>query len=109
MKFATLVVLALACLPVLAQQPSANPTALPAPPKTEAAPSISPDHRADFFKRQLVANQAQMALQKAQEDLSAAVQELVKDCGEKYSPQMDSKTGDPVCQLKPTPPAKSAH
>ena len=57
-------------------------------PKPEPAPAITDAHRAQFFKAQLQINQAQAAMTAAQQTMQAAVTDLSKDCGEKFTPQM---------------------
>ena len=98
----------LACaLIVFAQVPPQAP-APAAPPKAEPAPTISDAHRAEFFKRQLTMNQAQQTYQDAQRALSASVADMTKDCGDKFRPQIDPQTGDPVCVVIPDKPAAPA-
>ena len=70
--------------------------------KPEAPPAITDAHRAQFFKAQLEVNQAQAAMTAAQQTMQAAVADLSKDCGEKFTPQMGPQ-GDPVCVAKPEP------
>ena len=77
---------------LLSYTSSASPAASPVFP----VPSIPADHRAEFFKRQLALNQAQQAFQ-------SAVQQLTKDCGEKFLPQIDPQ-GDPACVAKQAVP-----
>lgn len=71
-------------------------------PKPDSAPTISDAHRAQFFKSQLKFNQAQQEFQKSQAELQSAVDDMTKDCGEKFTPQMGPQ-GDPVCVAKPEP------
>ncbi len=71
-------------------------------PKPEAPPAITDAHRAQFFKAQLQINKAQAAMTAAQQTMQAAVTDLSKDCGEKFTPQM-GPAGDPVCIAKPEP------
>lgn len=70
--------------------------------KPEAPPAITDAHRAQFFKAQLQINQAQAAMTAAQQTMQAAVTDLSKDCGEKFTPSM-GPAGDPVCTAKPEP------
>ena len=66
-------------------------------------PIISAEHRGDLFKAQLALLQAQAAEQAAKTKMDAIIAELTKDCGDKYQPQMDPQSGDPVCVAKPEP------
>lgn len=102
--------------PAAASQP-ANPPAKPASPSASpsapaAVPLIPPDHRAEFFKRQLALSQAQAAFQSAQQAFQSAIAQLAKDCGEKYLPQISQQAGeqqgDPVCMAKIEPPKPAA-
>jgi len=72
------------------------------------APTITDAHRAEFFKRQLTFNQASQAYQNAQAGLQGAVAEMSKDCGDKFRPQIDPQSGDPVCVAIPEKPAAPA-
>lgn len=94
----------LACA-VLAFGQAATP---PAPAKPAQTPTITDAHRADFFKRQLTFNQASQAYQNAQAGLQGAVADMSKDCGDKFRPQIDPNSGDPVCVAIPAKPAEPA-
>ena len=101
---------------IVAQQPpTPKPqTALQAPivnanipaAKINETPTISDAHRADFFKYQGQVRETQAALQAAEAKLQTAISELNTDCGDKYSPTMDPKSGDPICVPKPATPGK---
>ena len=97
----------IAALPLIALALLVSAHAKDKPEPAEAPPVISAEHRAEFFKRQLAATEAQRAYQAAQQALQGAVSELTKDCGDKFRPQMDPQ-GDPVCIAVPAPPAPKA-
>ena len=77
------------------------------PVKSASVPSISDAHRAEFFKRQLALQQAQQTMTVAQTAFQSAVQQLAKDCGEKFLPQI-GPDGDPVCAVKTVPAKKES-
>jgi hypothetical protein len=97
----------LACALLMSAQAPTPPPAAPAKPKP--VPTITDAHRAEFFKRQLTMSQAAQAYQNAQAGLQAAVAEMSKDCGDKFGPQINPQSGDPVCvaiPARPAPPEK---
>ena len=62
----------------------------------EATPPVITDaQKANFFKQQLALERAQAAFQQA-------LQDMTKDCGDKFQLQLDG-FGNPVCAAKPTP------
>lgn len=77
----------------------------------EDKPPVIDDHaRAQFWKAQAGAVQAQESVkeatqkaQAAQVELQAAVEQLKKECGDKFQPQMGN-SGDVECVVKPEPP-----
>ena len=71
----------------------------PKPPQAPPAPTISADHRAEFFKRQLELARAQQALQ-------AALNALILDCGQQFQVQV-SPNDEPYCALIPAAPQKT--
>ncbi len=108
MKYLALI-LALAILPVLAQQPSAPKPAVKAEVKPEAkpAPPVPTDaslHK--FFKAQSQVLQAQQAVDQTQQgqvlkqrqaEFQKAIDELQALCGKDYVLGMNPQSGDPFC------------
>ena len=82
--------------------PSASQPSSPTSPTISPAPSIPASDRAEFFKRQVALLQAQQTMTAAQTEFQKAVEELQKDCGERFQPQV-GPGGDPVCVPKVEP------
>ena len=92
-------------IPAFAQQKPAS-TIPPTPPTAAAkplTPPVIPDaQRAQFFKAQSQMIQANTQAQQRQTEFQAAIAELQKTCGDKYTLQLNGN-GDPECVARPVP------
>ena len=105
MILAAAAALAVAQAPKPADKPAEPPKAAPAP----AAPAISADDTAAYFKAKSDLQDANAALQEAQRSFQQAIAKLVKDCGDKHQVQLDQAPGAhhnyPMCVVKAEPTA----
>lgn len=75
----------------------------------DAAPKVSSDHLAEYYradgqvsKIQSAIQSAQTSLKEAQDDLKTAVEAIQKDCGSKHVPSVDPANQKKiVCVVKP--------
>jgi hypothetical protein len=106
MKLSNTLIFIAVCLGIIAGCAIAAHTETP-----KAVPVIPDAIRAEFFKAQVKAGEAQQALQQtpqykasqeAQNALQGAISAINGICGKDFQPQM-SPAGDPICVAKPLP------